>query len=304
MDKKDIEFFISAAKCGSLAEAARKLYISRQAVSKRIAALELELGCQLFTRNSGGLNLTSAGARYIQLFSTFLSQLDELSISVKAVSPEQMDVTLVGFASNLEPSQLLESIMGSKDAVTQNLGVVSAYPDDLFDMLDKDELNMVVGPYKDRLGPSKYGSLMLMDTPLYLVRHRDYPVSSSQARDYTGCKLVLIDWSIEQQRRNNEKLNNTIFDRELINAWKQLGGDIRNTSAAANPTALKLALRLHQGVTLCSGMDMLLEDRDLVAVPLGIGSSLYCVWNCDSQTQKGQILAYKAAEAVGEHIGV
>lgn len=56
---------LRAARCGSITRTAEELYLSKQAVKKQIDSLEAELGFALFTRSSRGLELTAAGAQYV-----------------------------------------------------------------------------------------------------------------------------------------------------------------------------------------------------------------------------------------------
>lgn len=58
-----LETFALAAEAGSFTAAARQLGLTQAAVSQRIAALERELRTALFTRQSGRVRLTDAGAR-------------------------------------------------------------------------------------------------------------------------------------------------------------------------------------------------------------------------------------------------
>ncbi|NEX62130.1 LysR family transcriptional regulator [Noviherbaspirillum galbum] len=67
MDKfRAAEYFIMAAREGSLSRAARQLEVSVPAVSKLISALERELGTTLFERRAQGLALTSQGTQYLE----------------------------------------------------------------------------------------------------------------------------------------------------------------------------------------------------------------------------------------------
>jgi LysR family transcriptional regulator, flagellar master operon regulator len=56
--------FLEVVATGSFGAAAQILGISQAAVSMRIQALELQLGCSLFNRGRGGARLTAAGARF------------------------------------------------------------------------------------------------------------------------------------------------------------------------------------------------------------------------------------------------
>ena len=57
--------FVAAAAAGQFQEAAAELSISQQAVSKRIAALERDLGVRLFTRTARGARLTIDGQAFL-----------------------------------------------------------------------------------------------------------------------------------------------------------------------------------------------------------------------------------------------
>nr|WP_221473109.1 LysR family transcriptional regulator [Planomonospora venezuelensis] len=57
--------FVRAAEVGRLRHAADELGVTQQAVSKRIAALERELGVRLFTRTARGVELTLDGQAFL-----------------------------------------------------------------------------------------------------------------------------------------------------------------------------------------------------------------------------------------------
>jgi biotin operon repressor len=59
VDLDAVRTFVAAADAGQFQEAATDLSITQQAVSKRIAALEQDLGVRLFTRTARGARLTT-----------------------------------------------------------------------------------------------------------------------------------------------------------------------------------------------------------------------------------------------------
>ncbi|MDG4862717.1 LysR family transcriptional regulator, partial [Streptomyces sp. T-3] len=65
MDLNAVRTFVAVADAGQFQEAAAGLAITQQAVSKRIAALEKDLGVQLFTRTPRGARLTIDGQAFL-----------------------------------------------------------------------------------------------------------------------------------------------------------------------------------------------------------------------------------------------
>ncbi len=62
---EDVRLFLAVAETGSLSGAARRLRIGQPTVSRRLAALEYQLGATLFRRSVDGASLTSAGERLL-----------------------------------------------------------------------------------------------------------------------------------------------------------------------------------------------------------------------------------------------
>jgi DNA-binding transcriptional LysR family regulator len=57
----DFRYFLAAARLGSMSRAARELQVDPSTVSRRLSALEEELGAPLIRRSAGGLTLTQEG---------------------------------------------------------------------------------------------------------------------------------------------------------------------------------------------------------------------------------------------------
>src|SRR6187431_2493309 len=61
MDWDGLRVFLAVARAGRLSAAAKRLAVEHTTVSRRLAALEHELGTQLFYRTAGGFLLTPVG---------------------------------------------------------------------------------------------------------------------------------------------------------------------------------------------------------------------------------------------------
>lgn len=294
MNQQDITFFLEAIKCGNMAEVSRKMFISRQAVSKRINQLEHELGCKLFLRNNGGLIPTKAGQLYAELFTECLQRFQDLRLSLGTHLLPANTLALVGFPENMNITTLLKSIQNSIfPAGSGDLGTITADPDSLFDMLDKGELDIIISPFDQRLNNQKvFGYEKIGSCDMYIIAHRDYIQSTAaDTKSLTEQPLILIDWSIEQQRRNGLKLSRTIFDHNLLDIWSSLGGNREHVIAATNPASLEYELCLEKGVSLVLGVDHLCRHCDLCIYPTTASLDLYCIWKWGGRTTHVQHLS-------------
>jgi DNA-binding transcriptional LysR family regulator len=66
LDLAQVRAFVAAAERLHFGQAAEQLAVSQQALSKRVARLEAELGVQLFSRGGHAVELTEAGRRFLE----------------------------------------------------------------------------------------------------------------------------------------------------------------------------------------------------------------------------------------------
>ncbi|ANS63003.1 LysR family transcriptional regulator [Streptomyces lincolnensis] len=83
MDLDAVRTFVAAADAGRFQEAAGALSITQQAVSKRVAALEKDLGVRLFTRTARGARLTIDGQAFLPHARELLRAEERAAASVR-----------------------------------------------------------------------------------------------------------------------------------------------------------------------------------------------------------------------------
>ncbi|MFD8482400.1 LysR family transcriptional regulator [Kitasatospora sp. NPDC059673] len=103
MDLEAVRTYLAVAEAGQFQKAAADLAITQQAVSKRIAALERELGVRLFTRTPRGAETTIDGQAFLPHARELLRVAERAVASVNtARRPLRVDViNLRGAASGL-----------------------------------------------------------------------------------------------------------------------------------------------------------------------------------------------------------
>ncbi len=130
LDLSAVRAMVAISDEGQFGLAASVLGISQQAVSKRIAKLEGQLGAQLFDRRIGNVALTSHGARFLPHARSVLASadaavsavLDSQVLRVAVHGTQIADANLMRFYLEKHPDAEIELIMmgpskTSRDAV-------------------------------------------------------------------------------------------------------------------------------------------------------------------------------------------
>lgn len=104
MDLDAVRTFVAVADAGQFSLASEELSITQQAVSKRIAALERELGVPLFTRTARGAQLTIDGQAFLPHARDLLHAEQRAAASVRS-DRRALRVDVIG--RRLAPADLL-----------------------------------------------------------------------------------------------------------------------------------------------------------------------------------------------------
>jgi DNA-binding transcriptional LysR family regulator len=106
VDLDMVRTFVAAADLGQFQGAADGLEVTQQAVSKRIAALEKDLGVRLFTRTARGAQLTIDGQAFLPHARGLLSAAER---AVAAVRPGQRALRVEVANRRFSPARLLRA---------------------------------------------------------------------------------------------------------------------------------------------------------------------------------------------------
>ena len=91
-----LKTFICAAECGSFAKAAEALFLSPNAIKKRINSLEESLGFPLFERTLKGIKLTSAGKALYEDSKKLVQSYNNAAEKAKSISENKSDSVRIG----------------------------------------------------------------------------------------------------------------------------------------------------------------------------------------------------------------
>lgn len=102
LDSRSLALFLAVADAGSLRHAAERLHLSQPPLSRAIRDLEERLGCKLFERSHGGMQLTEAG-RTLRPYALKVEKLLREAQSAAATHATASPLRL-GLTSAVEPA--------------------------------------------------------------------------------------------------------------------------------------------------------------------------------------------------------
>ena len=101
MDVRRLRYFIVTAEERSISRAAERLHITQPPLTRHIQSLEEELGVQLFTRTSWGVELTQAGAALLKHAHNISAHIELATEQIRRVASGQagrIDIGVFGSA--------------------------------------------------------------------------------------------------------------------------------------------------------------------------------------------------------------
>lgn len=196
MDFDSINYFLNICNCGSFSEAAKRLYISQPTLSRRITALEDELGTELLSRKSTGISLTPAGKTFYEEQTTLMNSQQRLIERMKSFRQEYAGTLTVGIREELPFGMILKTSMHIK-ALHPNLDIriLSFSTSELIERYIAGSIDVAYS-LRDYFSGHYSGvveTVLKVDPTILIPRsHRLYGVSPLKLSDFIGEKFVIF----------------------------------------------------------------------------------------------------------------
>jgi DNA-binding transcriptional LysR family regulator len=96
-DLRQMRYVVEVAREGGFTRAAANLHVAQQAVSQQVRAVEAALGVRLFERTSRGVDLTAAGAVFVQEARRALNAADRVAQRAQAAARGEVGSLRLGY---------------------------------------------------------------------------------------------------------------------------------------------------------------------------------------------------------------
>lgn len=199
---RQMEYFVAAAKCGTIAAASSQIHVSSPSISAAIAHIEAELGVQLFVRHpSKGLSLTPIGSIALQHCEDLLERSSRL-YEISANSSNSIEGPLrVGCFQSLAPLVAPEVIFGFGRAFEKvNVEMIEGDQSVLMDKLYSIEIDLAIT--YDLQVPEDVSFETLATLPPYALLGELHPLAQQATislEELAPLPMVLLDLPMSRQ---------------------------------------------------------------------------------------------------------
>lgn len=177
MDISALQAFMAVAESGSFSRAAERIFLTQPAISKRIAALEKQLGARLFDRIGRGIRLTESGEALLLRARFVLKELEDVKRGIANLSGAISGELLLATSHHVGLHRLPGPLKKFHEMYTQvRLNLRFMDSEKACMAVAKGDLELAVVT----LPPSKLPSLRMQkiwDDPLDIVVSREHPLA-------------------------------------------------------------------------------------------------------------------------------
>lgn len=145
MELRQLRYFVGVSEAGSLLQAAGRLHVAQPALGQQIAALEHELGTQLFARSSRGMALTDAGKLFLTHARLVLADAERARLAVRESAAEPHGDVSIGLPTTVAMVATLPILSACRTQLPKvRLKVVEAYSGFLREWLQSGRLDLAL----------------------------------------------------------------------------------------------------------------------------------------------------------------
>jgi len=181
MELRHLRYFVAVAEAGSLTVAARrKLHTSQPSLSRQIRDLEDDVGAQLLTRGTRGIELTPAGRVFLDRARLVLSQVEAAAEAARRVARPAKPCFAMGFQIGHELTWMPEALRILRDELPNiDVMISSQYSPQLANALLLGNVDAAF--LRREKGVPELAFRPLVKEPLVVVLPRDHRLAARKA---------------------------------------------------------------------------------------------------------------------------
>ncbi|MDR0876380.1 MAG: LysR family transcriptional regulator [Clostridiales Family XIII bacterium] len=274
LNEVSIRCFLSVAKHQSFTKAAEEVFMSRQAVSKKILSLEERLGTTLFDRTTNMIELTVEGKLYLDFFNNAAQDFEALAEAIGNTGAPAVPL-LIGYELGLIiDKKVIENVGAFKSQRVNTEPQIKRYdPKIIENKLLNGELNIAFTTipahskiYKD------FPYIILEYAEYVLVTSTNHPKVNEHTRLCDFNKQKAVYWNMEHEDDNACR-------KHFTAAWSDLGITVIPSIQCSSISSAYTELLFGNAIILCSTKNELCTLPGIITYPLPKTEIFGCIWS-------------------------
>ncbi len=190
MDIHHLRCFVAVARHGKIQDAADALFVTRQAASKTLAQMEIDLGAPLFVRSHNGITLNERGQRFVERAEALLRDFDALQGDMREDDSLTSIKIGIPFTTNHHFWSILNDYL-AKNADWLELEAVNCLDAQCHRMLESGDIDMGISlrPFRSSVGDGRW----IATSPILIALNESHPLASKEClirSDLVGQPLI------------------------------------------------------------------------------------------------------------------
>ncbi len=273
MTKKQIEYILAVARFGSISMAAKALYIAQPSLSQQIAAVEKEIGFELFDRSRKRIEVSEAGQEMIRCFSDFIGAYEKAYARGMEIAKGVSGTVYIGILGMTDCTELYTKI---NEFIREEPGrrdwLFNGHWHELIEMVRSERLDLAF-MFDDLVEPDlqlQFGPVYESEFVLvYSAFDPDLQKESVSPSDLDGRPYFCA----EEHNRCKKTLN---YHRKVFSELgMHYGENVRMVPSVATVYDLVLS---ENGFAVCSEHSSILKQSRYRYIKTGIKHNLCAVW--------------------------
>lgn len=292
MTLTQMTYFITVARCLSITQAARQLYITQPALSKQIAVIERELNMQLFVREDKQLRLTPPGRVLLETLPNILEQYEEAVSRAATAYQGYQGVLRVGVLDGHTSSEEMFGAIRAFNDEFRNVEVqlTRSSFEELRNTLYEGELDVAVTLSFDIAGHADLHREKLFDSEALVAMQRSHPLAQKQNLQVADLADELF--IVPQDSPGGVELYHRSFSRDMQKPRIRFAPNLRT---------IMLWVETGIGVAVLNANNALAENPAVVmrGVQGLFGTEVVVAWRRNNKNQAVPMFVRKLKKCMG-----
>jgi DNA-binding transcriptional LysR family regulator len=264
----------------SITKASEEVFMSRQAVSKKILSLEERLGVKLFERTTSVIELTTEGKLYHDYFRNMVQDFEAFHETIVRTSTPLVHL-LIGYELGVIVDKRIIEIIGEYKLQRDNMDFkIRRYdPQVIENKLLSGQLDMAFTTIPTH-------SKIYKDFSYITLEHAEYVLVTSKNHPKVNENTVLSNFNGAQAIYWNEDNSDDMICRKNFNtAWSGIGITLTPSIQCTSLSSAYTELLLGNAVHLCNAKNEMCTLPGIITYPLSKRELFGFVWNRNAPSE-------------------